>query len=92
MTKLQKAEAALDRSQAHYTSYLHAARIARKRLAATPEGKAFLTLRKATHRAKYALLAARDKALQAEQEEKYGDRVTPWTRFKASDSPFPIGK
>ena len=82
----------MEKSQAHYASYLRAARGARRRLAATPEGKAFLILRKATHRAKYALLTARDKVCRAEAEEVNPMKVYPWTRFKASDSPFPMGK
>jgi hypothetical protein len=92
MTKLQKAEATLEQAQTHYAAYRRAAREARARLAATPEGKAFLTLRKSTRLAKAALLTAREKALQAEAEEKNGETVYPWTRFKASDSPFPMGK
>ena len=92
MTKLQKAEAALEQAQAHYAAYRRATREARARLAATPKGKAFLTLRKSTRTAKASLLAAREKRMRAEREEKYGERVFPWTRFKASDSPFPVGK
>jgi hypothetical protein len=91
MTKLEKAEAKVVKAQAHYGGHLRAAREARKRLAATPEGKAFLTLRKATHRAKYALLEAREKYLRAEAEEKHAETVYPWTRFKASDSPYRMG-
>jgi hypothetical protein len=92
MTKLQKAEAALEQAQTHYAAYRRAAREARARLAAMPEGKAFLTLRKAARLAKAALLTAREKRMRANLEEKNAGEVFPWTRFKASDSPFPVGK
>jgi hypothetical protein len=30
--------------------------------------------------------------MRANLEEKNAGEVFPWTRFKASDSPFPVGK
>jgi hypothetical protein len=89
---IQKAEAALEQAQTRYAAYQRAAREARARLAATPKGKAFLTLRKSTRLAKAALLTAREKRMRADQEEKNSTTVYPWTRFKAKDSPFPMGK
>ena len=92
MTKLQKAEAAMEQARKHYAAYHRAAREARARLAATPEGKAFLTLRRSTRLAKATLLNAKYRAEKAATEERDGERLTPWTRFKASDSPFPMGE
>ncbi len=92
MTKLEKAEAAMKQSLAHYTACDRATYAALRRLVATPKGRAFLTLRKSTRKAKSSLIAARAKELQAKAEEKHPERVFPWTRFKASDSPFSTGK
>jgi hypothetical protein len=84
MTKLEKATAAMQNALAHYTAYVRATKGARARLAATPEGKTFLTLRKSTRTAKAALISARG----AEQVALRAEAVHPWTRFKASDSPY----
>ena len=88
MTKLQKAKAAMKQSLTHYAAYNRATRAARARLAATPEGKAFLILRKSTRTAKASLDFARQKVRRAGLEEKNGTTVYPWTRFKAADSPY----
>ena len=88
MTKLDKATAAMQNALAHYTAYVRATKEARARLAATPEGKTFLTLRKSTRTAKSSLILAREMRMRAELEEKNSEAVFHWTRFKASDSPY----